>query len=183
MEGAHFAATGELLSLSESNFVDCSWANHGCNGGIMDNAFKYAETHPIETEDDYPYHANTSLWACKYDKSKGKVKVISYSDVESGNEKQMMAAVAKGPVSVAIEADQYAFQMYKNGVLAAKDCGENLDHGVLVVGYGTENEVDYWLVKNSWSAKWGDNGYIKLERNSKNGACGVQMMASQPQTN
>merc|ERR1712072_500779 len=73
MEGAHFVATGNLLSLSESNLVDCSWLNHGCNGGMMDLAFQYAESHPLETEAEYPYVAHTGIFACKYKKDEGKV--------------------------------------------------------------------------------------------------------------
>lgn len=104
MEGAHFIATGELLSLSESNLVDCSLKNHGCMGGEMDLAFTYAETHPLETEADYPYVPKRSL-ECHYDQSKGKVAVKSYVDVTPNSADQLKAALQKGPVSVGIEAD------------------------------------------------------------------------------
>ena len=105
MEGAHFVATGDLVSLSESNIVDCSWTNLGCNGGLTDRAFKYAESHPIETEEDYPYHASSGLFACKYNKSKGLVKVTDYADVTKDSSSQLKAALNNGPVSVAIQAD------------------------------------------------------------------------------
>jgi C1A family cysteine protease len=88
----------------------------------------------------------------------------------------MKAALVKQPVAVAIEADQASFQTYTSGVLT-KNCGTQLDHGVLAVGYGTENGVDYFLVKNSWSASWGDNGYIKIGQNN---VCGILMAASYP---
>lgn len=109
MEGAHFIATGELLSLSESNLVDCSWLNHGCNGGSMALAFMYTETHPLQTEADYPYVASTGIFACKYNKSKGKVAVKTYSAVTPGSSSALKAALNQGPVSVAIEADTSAF--------------------------------------------------------------------------
>jgi len=183
LEGAHFMSTGKLVSLSESNLVDCSWLNHGCNGGMMDLAFQYAEGHPIELEESYPYVASTGLFACKYKKDLGVVKATGYHDVAKKNPTQLMAALQNGPVSVAIEADQKAFQMYKSGVLPASECGTSLDHGVLVVGYGTENGTDYWKIKNSWGPTWGDQGFIKVERNASSGACGVQNMPSQPVTN
>jgi hypothetical protein len=93
MEGAHFIATGELLALSESNLVDCSWLNHGCNGGSMALAFMYAESHPLESEADYPYVASTGIFACKYNKSKGKVAVKSYASVTPGNPTALKAAL------------------------------------------------------------------------------------------
>merc|ERR1712183_584404 len=93
--------------------------------------------------------------------SDATLKVTSYADVTPNDADALKAQVVKGPVSVAIEADQRCFQSYTSGVLSGTECGVNLDHGVLVAGYGTENGTEYWLVKNSWGATWGDNGYIK----------------------
>merc|ERR1711988_7309 len=101
-------------------------------------------------------------------------------DVPADDEKALMEAVAKQPVSVAIEADQMSFQLYHKGILT-KTCGHKLDHGVLLVGYGTENGVDYWKVKNSWGASWGEHGYVRLERGlPREGQCGINAMASYP---
>jgi C1A family cysteine protease len=103
--------------------------------------------------------------------------------VEPSNQLALKEAVAFGPVSIAIEADQRIFQSYSSGVITSDSCGTNLDHGVLIVGYGTENGVDYWLVKNSWSSDWGDQGYVKIERSdskSDAGICGVAMQPSFP---
>lgn len=105
LEGAHAIKTGKLVSLSEQNLVDCSWLNHGCNGGMMDLAFMYTESHPLETEQDYPYVAKTSLLACKYKKELGVVGATTYHDVTKNSADQFKAALASGPVSVAIEAD------------------------------------------------------------------------------
>eukprot|EP00355_Strombidium_rassoulzadegani_P008291 CAMPEP_0168619034 /NCGR_PEP_ID=MMETSP0449_2-20121227/6389_1 /TAXON_ID=1082188 /ORGANISM="Strombidium rassoulzadegani, Strain ras09" /LENGTH=330 /DNA_ID=CAMNT_0008659947 /DNA_START=12 /DNA_END=1004 /DNA_ORIENTATION=+ len=182
MEGAHFLSTGNLVELSEQNLVDCSWLNHGCNGGLMDNAFKYAEAHPLMTEADYPYTANTGLFKCKYDKSKGLAKVTNFADVKPNDTDQLIAALSRGPVSVAIEADQKAFQFYTGGVLSHDKCGTNLDHGVLVVGYGLEKGERYFMVKNSWGPDWGDKGYIKLESSTGAGTCGLNLSASIPST-
>lgn len=91
-----------------------------------------------------------------------------------------MEAVSHQPVSVGIEADQTAFQLYSRGVLSGM-CGGKLDHGVLLVGYGSENGLDYWKVKNSWGAAWGEDGYIRLKRGlPKAGQCGINSMASYP---
>ena len=95
----------------------------------------------------------------------------------------MMAALNTQPLAVAIEADKMVFQTYKSGVLTSSKCGTNLDHAVLAVGYGTEDGQDYWLVKNSWNTTWGDQGYIKLGRDSTDGTCGVQIDPNQPTTN
>ena len=184
MEGAHFIKTGTLLSLSEQNLVDCSKKNNGCGGGDMDLAFQYTESAPLESEADYPYKGRKFFHkGCEYDSSKGKVAVSSFKDVTPNSSEALKAAIAKGPVSVAIEADKRAFQSYTSGILkASAGCGTNLDHGVLAVGYGEENGTPFYKVKNSWGATWGDEGYIKLEIVDGEGTCGIQMAATQPQT-
>jgi cathepsin L len=182
VEGAHFLKTGKLVSMSEQQLVDCStsYGNMGCNGGLMDSAFQYIEKYGIQTEASYPYTAQDGT--CTYDATKVATKITGFSDVASKSPAQLKAAVAIGTVSVAIEADQSSFQFYSTGVLAASTCGQNLDHGVLVVGYGTENGTDYWKVKNSWGASWGEAGYIKLQRgdDSSIDTCGVLNQPSYP---
>merc|ERR1711918_321022 len=160
MGGAMFLSSGKLESYSEQQLVDCSKQNNGCNGGLMDYAFKYIETAPLETESDYPYTGRNGV--CQYESSKGVGKVASFSDVTSGSASQLKAALAKGPVSVAIEADKMAFQGYTGGVITGTACGTQLDHGVLAVGYGTEDGTDYFLVRNSWGSSWGESGYVKI---------------------
>ena len=137
----------------------------------MDTAFKYIESNPLMLESEYAYTAKTGR-KCKYVKSEGVGKVASYADVSQDiSGKQLMATLAKGPVAVAIEADQYAFQGYTGGIIT-HGCGSKLDHGVLAVGYGE----GYILVKNSWGASWGVDGYVKMAP----GQCGVTTSASQP---
>lgn len=179
VEGAEFIATGKLQSFSEQQLVDCSgkYGNMGCNGGLMDNAFKYIEQAPLELEADYPYTARKAF-SCKYDSSKGVGKVGNYVDVRSDSTgANLKAALAKGPVSVAIEADKAVFQSYTSGVITGSSCGTQLDHGVLAVGYGTESGQDYFLVKNSWGASWGDQGYVKIGTNN---VCGILAQPSYP---
>ena len=179
VEGAYFISTGKLKSFSEQQLVDCSsnYGNQGCNGGLMDNAFNYIHDNGICLEKDYPYKGNDG--SCK--KCKTVTKINSFVDITPNSETDLLKAVNIQPISVAIEADQSSFQFYSNGVMTSS-CGTNLDHGVLLVGYGTLNGVDYWKVKNSWGKSWGDNGYILLQRNVNDsaGQCGITLMASYP---
>jgi xylem cysteine proteinase len=172
VEGAMQISTGKLESYSEQNLVDCSTQNNGCNGGLMDYAFQYIESNPLMLESDYPYTARDG--SCQYEKSSGHGKVAAFTDVAT-TASQLKAAINKQPVSVAIEADQAAFQFYSGGVITS-GCGSQLDHGVLAVGYGNESGTDYILVKNSWGASWGDQGYVKIAPNQ----CGITQAASYP---
>ena len=185
LEGAHFNAVGKLVSLSESQFVNCDKTCHGCEGGLMDLAFKYAETHPVMTEEQWPYEPHSEPFSCwlKYKSSKGVTSVKSYKDVPASNPDQLKAFLMNGPVSVAIEADKAAFQQYTGGVLSGDACGTQLDHGVLAVGWGTDASAgDYIIVKNSWGPKWGVAGFIKLASAAGKGTCGINQSASQPTT-
>jgi hypothetical protein len=176
VEGAHEIATGTLVSLSEQQLVDCagSQGNQGCNGGLMDDAFEYIiKNGGICSEASYPYKGVDG--SCK--KCTPVATISSYVNNPSGNEQDLYQLIQNGPVSIAIEADQSGFQFYKNGVFSGA-CGHNLDHGVLIVGYGTENSKPYWIVKNSWGPSWGMSGYI-LMIEGKN-ECGLDLSASQP---
>jgi len=178
VEGAHAIATGKLVSLSEQQLVDCSAdeGNQGCNGGMMDQAFEYIISNGgITTEAAYPYTAQDGT--CQSGQS-AAATISTYVDVTAGSESALLAAVNIGPVSVAIEADQQCFQFYSGGILSDPSCGTQLDHGVLVVGYGTENGQDFWIVKNSWGASWGESGYIRLARGSNE--CGIATEPSYP---
>jgi C1A family cysteine protease len=186
MEGAHYVATGELLSFSEQQLVDCAtgiYLNMGCNGGNPLWAYRYLKKHYAELETEYPYTSGNGddSTDCLYDShSKTAVEVQASASVTSEDRDQMKAALAQQPLAVLVEADKMAFQTYQSGVLTSDACGTQLDHAVLAVGYGTEDGQDYWLVKNSWDTTWGDNGYIKLGMNDTTGVCGVQMGPSFP---
>lgn len=182
VEGA-WALNHTLVSLSEQNLMDCSrsYGNQGCNGGAMDNAFKYIINNKgIDTETSYPYQGYTS-YNCKYNSANKGATISSYRDVTSGSEPALQNAVATyGPVSVAIDASHTSFQLYTGGVYYEPACSPtNLDHGVLTVGYGTGTGGDYWIVKNSWGTGWGMEGYINMARN-KNNNCGIATAASFP---
>jgi len=151
-------------------------------GGMMDRAFKWTESHSLESEADYPYQGTIAA-GCRYNADKGQVAVSTYYDVTPSSSDALKAAIAKGPVSVAIQANQKVFQRYTGGVITA-DCGTKLDHGVLAVGYGVDTDgTPYYKVKNSWGADWGEEGYVRIAIVDGDGMCGIQMTPSQPTTN
>jgi len=179
MECVYAIKTGTLNSLSEQELVDCagrSYGCDGCNGGQMTGAMEYAAKEGgLCSESEYKYEARdgtckASSCGKKYDANKG------YKAVTKHSASALEQATAEGCVSIGIEADQTAFQHYSSGVLTGS-CGTRIDHGVLVVGYGTSGSQKYWKVKNSWGETWGDRGYVLICRdcgkNGDNGECGI----------
>ncbi|KRT79326.1 Peptidase [Oryctes borbonicus] len=182
LEGQHFRKANKLVSLSEQNLVDCSgkYGNEGCQGGLMTNAFKYVKAnHGIDTEKSYPYEGEDNQ--CRYNPKNSGATDTGYKMIRAGDENALQAAVATvGPISVGIDASHFSFQFYNGGIYYEPDCSEEeLDHGVLAVGYDSDKGKDYWIVKNSWGESWGMQGYIKMTRNRKNN-CGIASMASYP---
>merc|ERR1711874_492100 len=151
LEGAWEIGTGTLTSMSEQQLVDCSKANSGCNGGLMESGFEFEQGVNVATEGSYPYTARDG--SCKssgYTTGIPQGGITGYKSVGASTS-SLQSAINQNPVSVAIEADQNSFQGYTGGIITS-GCGTNLDHGVLAVGYGE----GYFLVKNSWGASWGD---------------------------
>ncbi|CAA6658925.1 unnamed protein product [Spirodela intermedia] len=181
IEGINKIMTGTLVSLSEQELCDCDRSyNTGCNGGLMDYAFKWViENHGIDSEDDYPYQSADKT-CLKNKLSRRVVSIDGYSDVPANNENLLLKAVAQQPVSVGICGSERLFQLYSK-----RPCSTSLDHAVLVIGYGSENGKDYWILKNSWGTRWGIDGFMLMLRNSgdSRGVCGINMMPSFPTKN
>jgi C1A family cysteine protease len=179
LEGAYEIKYGSLVSFSEQNLVSCDTIDSACNGGLMDNAFSWTKTNGgLCTESGYPYTSGTTgqKGACTTTCTKNSaVTPKSFTDVAKNSDSALMTAIVQQPVSIAIQANQPAFQSYKSGVLTGT-CGSNLDHGVLAVGYGTWTDgTDYYKVKNSWGTSWGMSGYILIQRGNPQrcGECGI----------
>lgn len=183
-EGITKLSTGKLISLSEQELIDCDTKgeDEGCEGGLMDDAFKFIlQNKGLTTEAAYPYEGTDGTCNAKAENSHA-ASIKGYEDVPANSESALLKAVANQPVSVAIEASGYEFQFYSSGVFNGS-CDTNLDHGVTVVGYGVSDDGSkYWLVKNSWGVKWGEKGYIRMQRDvaAKEGLCGIAMLASYP---
>lgn len=182
VEGQWKLKTGDLLSLSEQELVDCDKLDQGCNGGYMDNAYRaIEELGGLESEDEYPYEGEDDK--CAFNKTMSRVQVAGAVNISSDEADMAKWMVRNGPISIGINAN--AMQFYVGGVSHPWKmlCNpKNIDHGVLAVGYGVKDyplfhkRLPYWIVKNSWGAGWGEQGYYRVFRGD--GTCGVNTMAS-----
>jgi len=175
LEGFYYINNGKLLSFAEQQIVDCDTEeDEGCNGGWPYLAVEYAAKNGLEQEADYPYTAEDG--DCKYNKNKAVQVAKGYAFVTANSTDSLKAALVNGPVSVAIEADQDVFQFYSKGVIST-GCGAELDHAVLAVGYQKVGVLEAFIVKNSWAADWGQDGYVYISTinklNKNQGACGI----------
>ncbi|XP_063296195.1 cathepsin S-like [Pelobates fuscus] len=182
LEGQLQLKTGKLVSLSPQNLVDCSskYGNKGCSGGFMTRAFQYViDNQGIDSDSYYPYTAQDQ--PCHYDTAGKASTCIKYTEIEPATEDTLKQALATvGPISVAIDATRPSFYFYKSGVYDDPACSQEVNHGVLAVGYGNLNGKDFWLIKNSWGENYGDHGYVRIARNHGN-MCGVGSYTSYPE--
>lgn len=180
MEGITQIKTGKLLSLSEQELLDCDIGgdDKACSGGFKDGAFKYIQGKGISTEKEYPY---TGTQGKCHAPAKKATKISGFKTVTANNEASLLAAVATQPVSVSVESSGNDFQLYKSGIFNGK-CGTQLDHDLIIVGYGEASGQKYWIIRNSWGTAWGEAGYMRILRGGaqKMGTCGLAIMPSYP---
>jgi len=182
IEGQLMLKRGQSVSLSEQQLVDCSrnFGNYGCRGGWMNNAFKYiAYAGGITTENQYPYTARDGY--CNFNPASAVATVTGFRNLPSGDEESLKNAVGTiGPIAVAIQSNQN-LQLYRGGIFYDPSCSKQMNHAVLAVGYGRDasRNLDYWIIKNSWSASWGEQGYFRMARNYGN-MCSISTQASYP---
>jgi len=182
MENKYCAQNGDLYKIAEQQLVDCVNLCFGCNGGNAALAFRYWESHNAMSESSYPYTAKDGT--CAYNESNvTPVKAVSYTGVTADSPDSMKDALVNNIMSVAIQANQLSFQLYTSGVFTNTNCGTQLDHATNVVGWGTEGSMDYWIMRNSWGASWGEAGYMRLEIVDGVGLCGIQMQPNYPVAN
>lgn len=186
IESAYAIKYGELVKLSEQEVVDCSKFSDGCNGGSIDGTFRWVKNNGgLCTEADYPYVSGTTQTAgkCQTCKNYPKTTVVSWTDVPENDKNAFMTAVAKQPISIAIEADTRSYQLYSSGIYSDTKCGTNLDHAVVISGYNNEVGQEYYILRNSWGSDgWGEQGYMRISMASEidGGICGLYMAPSYP---
>jgi C1A family cysteine protease len=183
LEGLYAIKTGVLKTFSEQQLVDCagSYGTYACNGGTLTAAFKYTRDYGVILGTSYPYKGVKGT--CGYKVANAVFRNTGWVAVPKNDQVQLAAAVAQGPVASAVQADASVFQFYTGGIIDGTACGTAVNHAVLIVGYGTENGKDFWLVKNSWGTGWGEGGYVRIAKTSTTGnpgVCGIAVMPSYP---
>jgi cathepsin L len=183
LESHHAIITGSKTRLSEQNIIDCSaeYGNAGCEGGNYRTVYKYIiENQGIDTQSSYPYKALKNN--CKFNSNKVGATMSSVLHIERGSESDLQSAVAlEGPVVVSIDHRHQSFQFYGGGIYSEYNCYTNyylLTHEMIVVGYGTNQYKDYWIIKNSYGSSWGRGGYMWMARGQNN--CGIASDAAFP---
>ncbi|KAK3431269.1 hypothetical protein EUGRSUZ_E02660 [Eucalyptus grandis] len=181
VEGISQITSGKLPVLSEQQLIDCDTESYGCDGGLPDNAFKYIiQNQGIASEDTYAYQEKDGT--CNRRKAaQHAAQIKHFADVPPG-EDELLKAVVQQPVSVGIISSGQEFQSYSSGIFNG-DCSGELDHAVVVVGYGTsEDGIKFWKIRNSWGETWGERGYMRIQRGngSSKGICGLASQASYP---
>lgn len=181
IESHFFIKTGKLVDLSEQEIVDCSggFNTFGCTGGISFRVFDYVKAKGgMRTTKEYPYRGNVG--ECLENGDIIEIPIKSYGVVQ-GDDDVLAKAVAKfGPLSVALDINHESFMRYSSGIYLEDECTDQVNHGALLVGYGrSENDQDFWIIKNSFGTKWGEDGYLRIARNRGN-ACGILLAPSFP---
>ncbi|XP_068738415.1 cathepsin S-like [Montipora capricornis] len=175
VEGAHFLKTGNLVELSNQQLIDCSWpsGNHGCRGGFQDRTLKWVKRYGVAVKRDYgPYLAQEGFCHCGESENCTITHITGFVRVTKNNSDSLKFALAThGPIASSVNSDRKSFRFYSHGIYDDTECGKKTNHAILTVGYGTHNNISYWIIKNSWGKLWGDGGYIKIAM--KSDRCGL----------
>ncbi|KAK6727078.1 hypothetical protein RB195_005026 [Necator americanus] len=166
VEAAYAIKTGQLTRLSEQELVDCDSRNNGCNGGYRPYAMRFVQEHGLMKETEYPY-CGTDQNACRLKNTTERVYIHSYRTLSSNEDAVADWIAANGPVTFGMNVTKSLYS-YRSGIFSPskEDCEQHSlgSHALTFVGYGTEGGQPYWLVKNSWGSRWGQNGYFKMAR-------------------
>lgn len=191
LESQYQRQTGKLIKFSEQNLLDCTsgaynkrYNNSGCGGGSVSESLKFVlDNNGIDTEQSYPYHGtdNSNSSTCRLNAVQTNFTIKSINRIAPGLEWLLQTAIATiGPVAVHFDASLESFQFYSSGIYYDFACNQaNGNHYALAVGYGTENKLGYYIVKNSFGKSWGENGFIRMAR-FKNNNCGIATNAIYP---
>ena len=175
MESGNFIANGKMVLVSEQQLLDCVSHTSESRGGMVTSAFDYVKQKGICSSSDYPYSGKHET--CKDSSCTPAFHITGYEKVTPDDGKALKAAVYKTPVVVHIDASSRIFQMYKSGVIDSPDCGTQLNHAVVAVGYTDE----YWILKNSWGSMWGEKGYLRIAYSETgSGICGINLYELYP---
>ncbi|EDW00714.1 procathepsin L [Drosophila grimshawi] len=187
LEGHLFRRTGVLVPLSQQNLMDCAddYGNMGCDGGFQEYGFEYIRDHGVTLANKYPYVQ--SEMECRQNETAGRypresiVKIRDYARIDPGDEQKMKQVIATlGPLACSMNAGAVSFEQYEGGIYEDDECNKDeVNHSVVVVGYGNENGRDYWIIKNSYSQNWGEQGFMRLPRNAGS-FCGIASECSYP---
>jgi len=174
IESVWAIAGNPLVSLAPQQIVDCDTVDAGCNGGNPPTAYEYViKAGGLEPEKDYPYTAKDGKCTAKASLEVAKISGYSWA-TRTKNETAMQVAVYNvAPLSICVDA--VTWQTYTSGIIT-KNCGTALDHCVQLIGWGSQGSTEYWSVRNSWGASWGEQGYIRVERNKD--LCGIAQEAT-----
>ncbi|XP_037952781.1 procathepsin L [Teleopsis dalmanni] len=182
LEGHLFRRTGFLVPLSTQNLVDCAdeYGSMGCDGGFQEYAFEYIRDHGISLANKYPYTQMENA-QCQQNETETGIQIRDYARIKPGDEQKMKEVIATlGPLACSMNAAPISFEQYMGGIYDDDECNQDdVNHSVVVVGYGTENGKDYWIIKNSYSSNWGENGFMRILRNA-NSFCGIASECSYP---
>lgn len=174
VESHYFIHRGELPDLSVQEILDCpedSYMTFKCSGGTVFKVFDYVRDHGVSSKVAYPYEGKIGQCRKRESLIKGEVRGYGYVDANDNDQAMEKALVDIGPIAIAMNIKYETFMRYSGGIYF-EDCEGKINHGVLLVGYGTENGQDYWIIKNSFGDKWGENGFFRLAR-GKGDTCGI----------